>query len=291
MPTATVSLLLPPAAEYGNRVSTGPMRKPATQTVSAREDRKAAEGAFFLSQTDAAAAARASLSELLGPLALSLPAGALDALEHYVALLLSANERLNLTRVVEPDAVARLHLLDALAALPLLDAASPARAVDLGSGGGVPGIPLAIARPETDWLLVESVAKKAAALSSFVDALGLRNVRVLAQRAEALGRDPGYRERFDVATARACAALPVLVELALPLLRVGGELIAWKGPLTDGDEEVRRGRLASGQLGAGPLRIVAAGVERHTFVVVPKFARTAARFPRRPGEPGRRPLG
>jgi 16S rRNA (guanine527-N7)-methyltransferase len=244
-----------------------------------------------LSQTDAAAAARASLSDLLRPWQLAVPEGALDALEHYVALLLSANERLNLTRVVEADAVARLHLLDALAALPLLDAVSPERAVDLGTGGGVPAIPLAITRPEISWLLVESVAKKAAALTSFVEALGLRNVRVVAERAETIGRDPEFRERFDVVTARACAALPVLVELALPLLGIGGELIAWKGPLTDAHEEIRRGRVAAGQLGGARLRIVDAGVDRHTFVVVPKVAPTAARFPRRPGAAGRRPLG
>ena len=244
-----------------------------------------------MSQTDAAAAARASLSQLLDPAGVSVPSSALDALERYVALLLAANQRLNLTRVVEPADVARLHLLDALVALPLLDETAPGRAVDLGSGGGVPAIPLAIVRPEIGWTLVESVAKKAAALTSFVEALELRNVAVVALRAETLGRDPAFRERFDVATARACAALPVLLELALPLVRVGGRLLAWKGPLTDVDDEVRRGRVAAGQLGGAPLRVVPAGVERHTFVVVPKRAPTPPRFPRRPGEPGRRPLG
>jgi 16S rRNA (guanine527-N7)-methyltransferase len=251
-----------------------------------------------LSQTDAAAAAAGSfLAALLAERPdLALPAGAVDALQHYVALLLAANERLNLTRVVEPDDVARLHLLDALVALPLLDGV--ATAADLGSGGGVPAIPLAIARPGIHWTLVESVGRKAAALSSFVEALRLSNVSVVAERAEVLGRDPAFRERFDVATARACAALPVLAELALPLVRPGGELIAWKGPLDDEDDEVRRGRRASAQLGGalddlggGELRILSSGVDRHTFVVVRKDASTPARFPRRPGEPGRRPLG
>ncbi len=246
-----------------------------------------------MSETDAAAAARAALASLLDA-RLPLPANALDALEHYVALLLSANERLNLTRLIEPADVARLHLLDALAALPLLDAASPSLAVDLGSGGGVPAIPLAIARPAIRWTLVESVGKKAAALRSFVSALSLANVEVIADRAEALGRNPVLRERFDLATARACAPLPVLAELALPLLRPGGELIAWKGPLSDTDDEVRRGRVAIGQLGGGKLRIAPAGAAElggHTFVIVPKVAPTPSRFPRRPGEPSRHPLG
>jgi 16S rRNA (guanine527-N7)-methyltransferase len=214
--------------------------------------------------------------------------------ERYVALLLEANRRVNLTRVVEPDDVARLHLLDALAALPLVDAAGADRAIDLGSGGGVPALPLALARPDVEWVMVDSVGKKSAILAEFVAALGLRNATVLAERAEALGRDAAHRERYALVTARACAPLPVLAELALPLVRAGGRLLAWKGPLTDGDEEVLRGRVAIGQLGGGRLRIEPAGhpaLGGHTFVVVPKRGATPARFPRRPGEPSRRPLG
>ena len=248
--------------------------------------------------TDAAArVARDALEQLLREapgLAAELPASFLDGVERYVGLLLDANRRVNLTRVVEPSEVARLHLLDALAALPLLDAAAPHRVVDLGSGGGVPAIPLALARPDIEWLLVDSVGKKAAILRGFVDALGLRNVDVSADRAESLGRDPAHRERFGVATARACASLPVLAELALPLVAVGGRLLAWKGPLRDDDEEVRRGRVAIGQVGGGRLAILPAGPEvlgGHTFVVVPKDRPAPARFPRRPGEPARRPLG
>ena len=248
------------------------------------------------SQTDdAAAAARAILVELLADVPqIAIGAAALDALQHYVALLLDANARLNLTRVTEPGDVARLHLLDALAALPLLDLLPSRAAVDVGSGGGVPAIPLAIARPSTHWTLIESVGKKAAVLRTFAAQLGLANVEVVADRAEVAGRDARLRERFDLATARACAPLPVLAELALPLLRRGGTLIAWKGPLGDADPEVRGGRTAIGQLGGGKLRITDSGVAAlggHRFVVVPKVAPTPARFPRRPGEPARRPLG
>jgi 16S rRNA (guanine527-N7)-methyltransferase len=248
------------------------------------------------SLTDAAAARRILVDQLADAPALRafVPSAAFDLLERYVALLLSANERLNLTRVVLPEEVARLHLLDALAAMPLLDAAAPSRAVDLGSGGGVPALPLAIGRPDVEWTLVESVRKKAAALRSFVEELGLRNVAIVAERAELVGRDPEFRERFDVATARACAALPVLTELALPLLAVGGKLIAWKGPLDAGSPEVAAGADAARQLGGASPRIEETGVEAlggHRFVVVPKVAATSARFPRRPGEPSRRPLG
>ena len=171
---------------------------------------------------------------------------------------------------------------------------APGRAIDLGSGGGLPALPLAMPRPEVRWTLVDSVGKKASILREFVEALGLANVTVIADRAEALGRDPSHRQRYDLATARACAALPVLAELALPLVAPGGWLLAWKGPLTEADDEVRRGRAATGQLGGGRLRIVDPGLPAlggHRFVIVPKERATDARFPRRAGEPGRRPLG
>lgn len=247
------------------------------------------------SLTDAAAARR-GLAELLAdaaPLRGLVPDAALDDLERYVALLLDANRRLNLTRVVSPTDVARLHLLDALAALPLLDAAG-STAIDLGSGGGVPALPLAIVRPDVAWTLVDSVGKKAATLRSFVVELGLRNVDVVAERAELLGRDPAYRERFSLATARACAALPVLAELALPLVAVGGMLMAWKGPLDAASPEVVEGAAAASVLGGGRPRILESGLDvlgGHTFVVLPKTATTPSRYPRRPGEPSRRPLG
>ena len=216
---------------------------------------------------------------------------AADRLERYVALLLRANERLNLTRVTEPAAVARLHLLDALSAIPHLTAVAPARAVDLGSGGGVPGMVLAVVTPETRWTLVDSVGKKVAALQEFVDALGLVNVEVRAARAEELGRGVA-RGRFDVATARACAALPVLLEYALPLLRVGGRAIAWKGCMPE--SELQAGRIAAAELGGGPTRILATGrpaLGDHVFVLVEKHSATPDRYPRRAGDPARRPLG
>lgn len=247
-------------------------------------------------QTDARAA-RLALERLLATDAAAvagsdLPPGFADRVERYVTLLLEANAVLNLTRVVEPEAVARLHLLDALAALPMLDAANPRRALDLGSGGGVPGIVLALARPAVRWTLVDSVRKKATAMRGFVDALDLGRVEVLAERAEVLGRDPAHRESVDVVTARACASLPVLVEYALPLLRVGGTLLAWKGPI--GEDELEDGAAAAALLGGGSPVVRLSGIAAlgdHRFVLVEKERPTPDRYPRRPGDPARRPLG
>jgi 16S rRNA (guanine527-N7)-methyltransferase len=248
-----------------------------------------------LSETDVEAdarAARAELERLLEGSTLELPAGFLDRAETFVALLLEANSRLNLTRVVEPAAVARLHLLDSLAALPIIDAMAPRRACDLGSGGGVPGLVLAVARPEIHWTLVDSVRKKADAMRSFADGMQLPNVSIVAERAEAMGRVLRYREAFDLVTARACASLPVLVEYALPLVRVGGSVLAWKGPISD--DELSTGATAAAELGGGEPSLLPTAFDAlgdHRFVVVPKDRPTPDRFPRRPGEASRRPLG
>ena len=245
---------------------------------------------------DAGRDAREELERLLADapqLAVSLPPGFMETAGRYVDLLLAANRRTNLTRVVDPREVARLHLLDSLAALPLIDAAGGASVVDIGSGGGLPAIPLAIARPELRWLLVESVAKKAEALRGFVAELRLAGIDIADRRAETIGAEPAHREQHDLVTARACAPLPVLVELAMPLLRPGGTLLAWKGPLLPTDEEVRRGALAAGQLGGGSPRLEPSGLAAlggHLFVVIGKEGPTPDRFPRRPGVAERRPI-
>jgi 16S rRNA (guanine527-N7)-methyltransferase len=262
------------------------------EPTSAAKAMRAASG----DPSTAAQVARRSLErELAGDpsLAAALPTSALSGLEHYVRLLLAANDRLNLTRILEPESVGILHLLDALVALPYIDELAPAQAVDLGSGGGVPALPLAIARPGVHWTLVESVRRKASALRDFTTELGLENVTILPERAEAVGRDPRHRAQFDLATARACASLPVLVELALPLLVVGATLLAWKGPLRPEDPEVRHGQAAASLLGGGALSILPAGPKAlggRTLVCISKDGPTPERYPRRPGEPARRPL-
>jgi 16S rRNA (guanine527-N7)-methyltransferase len=240
-----------------------------------------------------ARAARLELERILGHRPIQLPPGFADAVERFVALLLAANRRINLTRVTEPAAVARLHLLDALAALPAIDDLERGgRSLDLGTGGGVPGLVLALARPAQRWVLVDSVRKKADVLRDFVATLGIDNVEVIAERAEVLGHDPEHRESHDLVTARACATLPVLVEYALPLLSVGGALVAWKGPISA--DELHAGRAAAAACGGGAPAVLPPGFDElgeHRFVVIAKSKPTPQRYPRRPGEPGRHPLG
>jgi 16S rRNA (guanine527-N7)-methyltransferase len=164
------------------------------------------------------------------------------------------------------------------------------RVVDVGSGGGLPGLPLKIARPDLSMTLVEADQSKAAFLVQACAALGLRDVEVVARRAEEVGRDPLYREGFDVAVARALAPMPVLVELCLPLVRVGGRLLAQKTE----KEDVEAARHAIEVLGGFLVGVSAtpSGARRKgTVVVVDKVRPTPDAYPRRPGVPSRKPLG
>jgi 16S rRNA (guanine527-N7)-methyltransferase len=149
---------------------------------------------------------------------------------------------------------------------------------------------LALARPSVRWTLVDSVGKKVRAVRGFVEALGLTSVTTIQARAEDLGRGD-QRHSQDLVVARACAALPVLAEYALPLLRPGGLLLAWKGSI--GQAELAAGAAAARLLGGGPPEVRSAGLAAlgdHRFVLVPKVSSTPARYPRRPGEPARHPL-
>jgi 16S rRNA (guanine527-N7)-methyltransferase len=163
------------------------------------------------------------------------------------------------------------------------------RLVDVGSGGGLPGLPLKIARPGLDVTLVESDQAKAAFLVQAAARLGLSGVEVLAQPAEEVGQDPRHRESFDVAVARALAPLPVLVELCLPLVRVGGRLLAQKTQKEDPAEAGHAIELLGGAIEAVHEAPSAARAEG-TVVSIRKVAPTPPDYPRRPGVPRRKPL-
>lgn len=178
---------------------------------------------------------------------------------------------------------------DSLALLAHLGAARSL--VDVGSGGGLPGLALKIARPDLELTLVESNRRKAAFLQHAAATLDLDGVDVLARRAEEAGQDSRWREHFDLAVARALAPMPVLVELCLPLVRIGGRLLAMK---TAAESEVEAAASAIARLGGELVAIAPAPTairERGQVVIVAKVAATPAEFPRRVGVPARRPLG
>ena len=235
------------------------------------------------------------LERLAAAAEIALPEGALDAIAAWAEALVAWNARFNLTRITDPAAIAVQHALDALHGLRAvddLDPRHPWRAVDVGSGNGCPGLILAAARPGWAWTLVESQGKAATFLRHAAGEMGLRNVRVVAARAEDAGRDPELRERFHVATARGVAPLPTLLEYALPLVRVEGRFVAWKGAAAD--EEVAASAAALGLLGGKVRRRLSytlPGLDHpRRLVVVAKARRTPRHFPRRSGLPKHQPI-
>ncbi len=225
----------------------------------------------------------------LEELDLRLDGAVRQVIDGHVRLLLAWTGSINLTSIREPADVALRHVLDSLAAVAPLRRRGIARFVDLGSGGGLPGIPLAAALPSDRALLVESVRKKAGFLEVAVGALDLTGrVAVEPRRAEDVARDPRDRERWPAVTARAVAALAELVELAFPLLVPGGVLVAWKRGTIDSELDGAAAILDA--LGGGRIEVLDAGLSGlpgHRLVVVEKTGRTGDAWPRDPAR--RRP--
>jgi 16S rRNA (guanine527-N7)-methyltransferase len=205
----------------------------------------------------------------------------------YAPLVAALEDASAPTAVHERAEVLNVHIADSLVGLDVPAVQEATRIVDLGSGAGLPGLVLAIARPEAEVVLVESVGKKCAWLERTVSALGMENVRVVCARGEELDEEP-----FDVVTARALASLPVLCEYAAPLLREGGALVAWKGAV-DAREDAD-GLHAAQVLGLEREEVRAVepypGSQRRTLHVFRKVSPTPEGYPRRPGMAAKRPL-
>jgi 16S rRNA (guanine527-N7)-methyltransferase len=214
--------------------------------------------------------------------------------EVYYRELIDWNQRINLTAITDYEEVQVKHFLDSLTVMGALkeSAGNSFRLIDVGTGAGVPGIPLKILRPEIRLVLLDATAKKAQFLQHIIGRLGLGGVEIVVGRAEEVAHQAQYREQFEVVLSRAVAGLPALVELTLPFCAVGGRFIAQKKG--DIEEEVKRADPAIDWLGG---KLV--GVEKidlpefadeRQLVIIDKVSPTPEKYPRRPGIPAKRPL-
>ena len=214
-----------------------------------------------------------------GLAALALPTDAAVPLMAFSTRLLETNKVMNLTAITAPEDVARLHLLDCAALLHMADFRGK-RVVDVGTGAGFPGMPLRILEPDFDLTLLDSLGKRIAFLQRVCDEMGLQRVTCVHARAEEFAAK--HREQYDIATSRAVAALPVLCELTLPLVKVGGRFLAMKA--VDSDEEIRGAKSAIAQLGGTVEDIrdyTIPGTDiTHRVVVIGKIKPTPGAFPR-----------
>lgn len=237
---------------------------------------------------------RAPLDEGLSAWGLNLPDSACEKLCRYLDLIARKNEVMNLTTVTEPGEMVRRHLLDSLSLLKtgLLPQDFEGSLIDVGTGAGLPGVPLAVALPGLQVTLLDSLGKRVEFLNEVIAALDIPNAATCLGRAEELARGADLRERFTVATARAVADLRVLAEYCLPYVQVGGRFLPLKGG--DLDQELQEARPAIAALG-GRLDKVARyevpgeGVPR-CIPVIRKTAPCEERFPRRQSRIAKNPL-
>ena len=210
---------------------------------------------------------------------------ALDRFEIYQRLLAEWNERMNLTAITDPGEVAQKHFADSLAALPYLKPGM--QVVDVGTGAGFPGVPLLIMEPRLTLTLADSLQKRLTFLDALLQELGL-SASLVHGRAEDLGQDRLYRERFDAAVSRAVASLPVLLELTTPFVKVGGTAVAYKG---DGAEELKSAKSAAFLLHVQLRHIeLDSPLGKRCLIFADKVAPTPKAYPRKAGTPNKKPL-
>ncbi|PIZ73911.1 16S rRNA (guanine(527)-N(7))-methyltransferase RsmG [Candidatus Peregrinibacteria bacterium CG_4_10_14_0_2_um_filter_43_11] len=213
-------------------------------------------------------------------------------LQDFAKILIAKNEVLNLTRITDKKEVMVKHIIDALIVAKFITFKKGMKVLDVGTGGGVPGIPLAILFPEIDFLLADSVAKKIHAVDEFIQALNLRNVKTVVGRAEELAQDKIYREEFDVVLARAVAPFRILVELTYPFVHLNGKMVAYKGPeylheFMDAQNALRLLQAESPQV---KRYYLPENQGERTLIIIPKKFQTPSKYPRRVGVPGKTPL-
>jgi len=233
-------------------------------------------------------------------LGIAFDPGDVDRLARFVGLLLRANSMINLTAIREPGPAWRRHILDALTLVPLLadlddraqrlsesDAEAAPSVADVGSGGGLPVVPLAIVLPRLRFVAIEATGKKAAFIELAARRLGLDNLTVINDRAEAVARDPLFREAFDAVTARAVGKLAVVAELTVPLARLDGRVLLVKGERAD--EELAEAKQALHLLHTQHHSTHPSPTGR--IVVLTKSKPIPKAYPRKSGEPKHAPLG
>ncbi len=232
----------------------------------------------------------ARLTECGIPCTQELPA----MLARYHEMLLDWNSRMDLTAVTEEDEMIDRHYVDSLMPLTLPGVLPESGTlIDVGTGAGFPGLPLAMALPRMQVTLLDAQQKRLTFLQAVIDELHLPNVALVHARAEDGARQKELREQFDVAVARAVAPTCVLAEYLLPYVKVGGKALCWKGPALQ--EEIQRGRQAAFLVGGKaeePIPYTIPGRDwQHLLLPLQKRTKTARQYPRKAGTPGKNPLG
>lgn len=216
-----------------------------------------------------------------------------DKLLAYMDAVLEKNEHINLTAVRDRDEALQKHIVDSLSCVNLPEFQKAKRVADMGTGGGFPGVPLAAVAEDKEFVLVDALNKRLKVIDELTAEIGIDNVTTLHARAEDMGKSPEHREQYDICVSRAVASLDVLVEWCLPLVKVGGYMIAYKGENVS--RETIEGKKAIELLGGRIDRLVnieteSEDISGHVLVLIKKIKNTPKKFPRQAGQARKNPI-
>ena len=212
--------------------------------------------------------------------------------QQYMEGVLDWNEKVNLTNITDPEEFIIKHFIDSIICVDYPEFDEARKVIDVGTGGGFPGVPLAIATPDKEFVLMDSLNKRLKIIDELCGQIGIGNVTTVHARAEELAKNKAHREKYDLCVSRAVANMAVLAEYCLPFIKVGGCLMAYKGP--DADREVEEARKALFLLGGQVEEIREGNLKEfgidHKVVIIKKVKNTPSKFPRKAGTPAKEPL-
>ena len=212
--------------------------------------------------------------------------------QRYMDGVLDWNEKVNLTNITNPEEFIIKHFIDSIICVDYPEFEEARKVIDMGTGGGFPGVPLAIAAPDKEFVLMDSLNKRLKIIDELCGQIGICNVTTVHARAEELAKNKAHREQYDLCVSRAVANMAVLAEYCLPFIKVGGCLMAYKGP--DADREVEEARKALFLLGGQVEEIREGNLKEfgidHKVVIIKKVKNTPSKFPRKAGTPAKEPL-
>lgn len=232
------------------------------------------------------------LKAALGQLNISYDDEIIKKYRLYMEGILDWNEKVNLTSITCRDEFIIKHYIDSVMCVPCKEFQNAERIIDVGTGGGFPGIPLALAAPDKEFVLMDSLNKRIKIINELCSEIGIDNVTAVHARAEELARNKNHREGYDLCVSRAVANLSTLSEYCLPFIKKGGYFLSYKGP--DSEQEVKDAKKAISILGGKIERKEKASLEsfdlEHKIIFIKKIKDTPAKFPRKAGTPSKEPL-
>lgn len=210
----------------------------------------------------------------------------------YMDGILEWNEKVNLTNITDPEEFVIKHFIDSIICVDYPEFAEAGKIIDVGTGGGFPGIPLALAAPDKEFVLMDSLNKRLKIIDELCSQIGIGNVTTVHARAEELAKNKAHREQYDLCVSRAVANMAVLAEYCLPFIKVGGYLMAYKGP--DAEHEIEEARKALYLLGGQVEEVRQGNLKEfgidHKVVIIKKVKNTPSKYPRKAGTPAKEPL-